>query len=259
MLKSPLTAIFRKWGTSLVTTVAILLPYMLIVRGVGQAQGVGWAFEYVYFALFFTPFLYAFLFLFLAPRLNEFKPTARVVGVLGALGVGVILAFILPIHVPEPNSNVSLAISATGEKNPNAQGTEVWLVGLARADGIQVDQSEFIPDSNWQIKDKSLMSPGTHSPAVLTWTGVTNQNMQLTLLSHAWSGIAKITWNGVVQTVDLYDPGRKNVTIDLPYYKQASPVYRTVFLSFTGITFGLLVLGVVLYFTSRNTETNGEA
>ncbi len=237
-----------KWLASLITSVSLLLPYMLFTYQTGQLDGIGWLFEYIYFALFFTPIFYMLLFLFMAVRLAKYKKNIKWLLVFGLFALGILLAFILPIHIPALKSNVSLIINTTAEKNPNSQGSEIWVIALTQADGKQIPQSEFKFDDQWQIKDGAFMSAGEQASAMLSWGGKTNQPMQLTFLTHNWSGIAQVTWNGSTQRLDLYSQDAQNKIIDLPYVQQVPALYKFIFLFLIGAILGLLLLNLALFF-----------
>ena len=188
---------------------------------------------------------YIILFRVLPPRLKRFRATATIALSLAALSFGIGLAGVLP--TPRPVTH-HLEIVATGQQNPAALGSEVWVTELRLADGTKVPSRAFTREGDWEIRDGVPISHQAQ-PATLRWSGFPKvvpeavvhgtwriQNLQssipaesearvtrretrnaaLHFLSHPHSGIARITWNDHVRTVDLYSPAKTERVIPLP-------------------------------------------
>lgn len=125
-----------------------------------------------------------------------------------------------------PRYPVELIIEATGEKGPKAKGSEVWFLGVFQGDDINQVPGEVIADASWEPRDQRWVSY-QKQPATLRWQSVIDNDVELRLTSHPWSGVATITWQGVPQQLDLYaenDPIRRVV---LPL-DRTRPEYRSL-------------------------------
>lgn len=112
-----------------------------------------------------------------------------------------------------------LEIIATGLKSAQSQGSEVWISGLTNTCGIQIPHEQFSPGEGWERRESEQgrqFVSATAQPATLRWRGSTEEPLILLLGTHCWSGLVKIRWDGVEQTLDLYaEHGGKRV-MELP-------------------------------------------
>lgn len=112
----------------------------------------------------------------------------------------------------------SLEIIATGRRNVRSQDSEVWLGQLTHADGRIVPLKDFDADRGWerrQEKGKEYLYSRQNQPAKLRWKGIAEGPMRLSLVSHPWSGVAEIRWNGIKRSIDLFsNDGRLELTLD---------------------------------------------
>lgn len=111
-----------------------------------------------------------------------------------------------------------LIIIATGEKNLDAKGNEVWFRALKYPDGREVPLESLVCDEGWTMRqegeDRYLVA-SARQPATLRWSGEIDGPMTLILGTHDWSGFAKLRWNGREDLIDLCSTGGYRV-IDLP-------------------------------------------
>ena len=147
---------------------------------------------------------------FLRPRLAEFSLPKRLLWAVTAGAVGALLVWAIPVPPAPVWTAHSVKIVATGQKSATSQGSEVWVYGLFAPDGrCVVPATEFSKEGDWEVREGALVSRH-RQPATLTWEGLGARDLQLRILSHPSSGIAKVAWNGGEQEVDLYaTPGRR--------------------------------------------------
>ena len=140
---------------------------------------------------------------FLRPRLAEFSIPKRLFWVVAAAAAGALLLWAIPIPPAPVRTDHSVKVVATGRKSAASQGSEVWVYGLFAPDGrCVVSATEFSKEGDWEARDGALVSCRSQ-PATLTWEGLGARDLQLRVLSHPGSGIAKVTWNGGEQEVNL--------------------------------------------------------
>jgi hypothetical protein len=196
----------------------------------------------VYLVGVFTLVGYGLLFRVALPRLRA-AGRAPVAWSLGALAAGCLLAALLALRpVPRPHT---LELIATGQRNPAARGSEVWVTGLYRADGSQVAVSELTLEGDWEIRDGVPLSY-RNQPATLRWTGVLDGDAVLRLLAHPWSGVVQVRWDGRTETIDLYADAATTRELALPHVPPVgepwAPVLRGVFFGADAISLGLGLL-----------------
>jgi hypothetical protein len=203
----------------------------------------------LYLAVVFSIGAYLLLFRFVLPRLRPFSRRARMAWGIMPFLTGTVLLLAVPVHLPSLAAQHQLEIVATGQKNPAAHSSEVWVAGLFLSDGTRIDASHFEMDGNWEVRDGVPLSY-QKQPAVLRWQGAADGEVRLRLLSHSWSGIATITWDGVSQTIDLYaEPGvPKDIALQVePLFSWLSAV---VFLADI-ISLGMIILVLSVWLATR--------
>ena len=145
---------------------------------------------------------------------------------LNALALGAALA---ALALP-PAASVAthqLEVRAIGQKNAGAKGSEIWIIGLYGADLQPAPLDDFERTPGWALADGKLVYSGA-SPAAARWRGSLAGAAELHLVSHPWSGIAEITWDGQKQIVDLFNELEGGAVKVLPF--PAPPASsRTVF------------------------------
>jgi hypothetical protein len=149
------------------------------------------------------------------PRLADRSRLARALWILGSGVAAGLLILVIPLTLPSPPLPYAplqhLEIVATGQRNPKAKSSELWVQGLIRPDGSRVAPEEFVLEGRWEIRDGVPLSFRSQ-PATLRWAGRLRGDAKLRLMSHPWSGIVEITWNGQPRTIDLYaDPATSKV------------------------------------------------
>ncbi len=137
---------------------------------------------------------------------------------LAALVVGA--AFVAALVHPVAQHYPKISVTATGQKNPAAASSEVW-VGLES--GAQPVEGHWSGGGDaWEPRGQRYVSY-RKQPATLAWDGTWGDGARLELARHPWSGIARVDIGGREQTLDLYAPVASTWTIPLP---SPSPSWR---------------------------------
>ncbi len=114
-----------------------------------------------------------------------------------------------------PPSKHSLLIHALGQKNNNANSSEVWITGI-KVDGKAVDlqhEAQYNADQ-WELRD-SMIGSYKNQPAALVLTVYAQKDIMVSMASHAFSGKIDVILDGKIQTIDLYNAGNEVKTIEL--------------------------------------------
>lgn len=165
----------------------------------------------------------------------------------GLAGCGVFLAVVIPVHVPQQPARQHLEIIATGNRNEQAQGREVRLVGLYGSDGTAIGFGQFRSDSaSWAEQDNQLIAKD-HFPANLLWEADLNEPIRLMFIAHPWSGIVRVVWNGQTHEIDLYSqqPTTKEVVFKPSITRPAFEIY---YYPVVGILIAVILLVLLTFF-----------
>jgi hypothetical protein len=187
----------------------------------------------------------------LRPRWLTFAPAGRRAWLIGTLLCAAWLVVAIPISPRLPPSHHTLAIVATGQRNPAAQGSEVWLQRLERSDGLPLPLTDLQPEGDWEMRDNVWLSY-QNQPATLRWQGPMDGSLRLILTAHPWSGLVRVVWDGQDQMVDLYDPAGTTREITLAVATAPTgltPLALSLYVAWTVALAGLL-LGVGLVLTT---------
>ncbi len=153
------------------------------------------------------------------PRLAMYVPGKwrRRGWIVAALLVGGLILAVVPVGAPRPpwRARHSLEVVALGEKSAASASTEVWLIELLRSDGSTVPPTEIACDGEWNVVNGKLVSY-QQQPAAFSWGPRLEGPAELRLIAHPFSGLARVTWDGVSQIVDLYAPTQGGKHIPLP-------------------------------------------
>ncbi|MDD5367994.1 MAG: hypothetical protein PHQ40_02820 [Anaerolineaceae bacterium] len=138
---------------------------------------------------------------------------------------------------------ITLELYATGERNPVAKGSEVWVEGIS-VGLLKLAPETLFRQGKWEIRE-GVPAAVSGEPAVMTWSGQSIGPVKLAFLSHPWSGIVKVTVNGETEIVDLYSSSeagsRKEVILRLP--PPSTPLEFTYLILFTtGVSIAYLLL-----------------
>lgn len=149
-----------------------------------------------------------------APRVDRLLgwTVQRLLGVsLITLCIGIALTYALPLS-PLPLSTSSIEVDALGRTSSPTGGTEVWVQLIK--DGKPVPSSEMKASGTWKQVDGFLVSSSGSTPNSLSWSGASTSDLQLRFVSHPWSGLARVSWDGKSQELNLYSAQGRDVVIN---------------------------------------------
>ncbi len=174
-----------------------------------------------------------------------------------SLCAGVFLVLVLPLI---PSGKIHrLEILATGESNPESLGREVRYVVLYRADtNEKVKREELTGEGLWKNDSGELVT--SEPSAALRWKGGFNKDVKLLLIlrSTAWSGKAKVVWDGKSQDIDLYAEMGSGGPITIPFSARAGNGWlRGVHWVINTLVLGFIVLIAVFLCTAWSTADDG--
>jgi hypothetical protein len=185
----------------------------------------------------------------LRPRWLTFAPAGRRAWLIGASLCAAWLVIAIPISPRLPPSRHTLDIIATGQRNPAARGSEVWLQRLERSDGLPLPLTDLQPQGDWEMRDNVWLSY-QNQPATLRWQGALEGHLRLILTAHPWSGLVRVIWDGQERMVDLYDPvgTTREITLAVaPPPSGLTPLALSLYVAWTVALAGLLLgVGLVL-------------
>lgn len=129
-----------------------------------------------------------------------------------ATTLGWLLTWMVPIP-PMPGTPLTITVDALGTHSPQSQGREVWARLVV--DGRIVPLDEVARTPAWDSANDFIVSPMKAPPGQFTWTGYYRHGASLMLMTHAWSGNARVSWNGNSRDYDLYSPEGNDFTLRL--------------------------------------------
>ena len=120
-----------------------------------------------------------------------------------------------------PQETVTVRISATGEKNEQSKGNEIWLKEIS-IDGIAADLNSIWHDSFWNFNQdvNSLVATPPEEGSTIQFSCNRARTIKLEFQTTAYSGIVEIEEEGNIERVDLYEEetGNKMYQVDTPTY-----------------------------------------
>ena len=130
-----------------------------------------------------------------------------------SLAAAFVLAFIgvvaWPIEPWRSGETYDIAITALGEKNPDAVASQVWI---ASSPG-RIDLGAFAASSSaplgWEQRSHALWSglvSYRNQPATISFHGVLRPEDGFLFDRHRWSGKVRVEINGETRDYDLYSP-----------------------------------------------------
>lgn len=250
----------RRWSLAGALALAPTFSYTAhaVIRNIQSNWGRLLMVAYVLALL--TPAVYWLLFRFALPRLRHWPASRRLTALGGALLAGALLAALLPR--PQLLRLHRLELTALGQRNPAAQASQVWVIGLRRPDGSAVPLADLQPSGDWRLQDGKLAALGSQ-PATLRWEGGLAGDPTLLLLTHRWSGLAEVRWDDQAQTVDLFSPAEGTRTLGPPPGPRPGSWREALLGALTRATdvasAALLVLVTGLWIAPRSVRRDGVA
>lgn len=198
----------------------------------------------------FTYFAHRALTRVILPELNRRRAGARLAWLAACLlaaGVAILVVPLQPerIHFLFPQHTLRIALLQ--EQNPQSGGSLLQIVHWKDGESFLFSLAEFRTGPDWQIKDQMLQT-SQFTAGSATWQGSLLHRGFLGLLTGPQAGVARITWDGVTQDVDLYTPSPtlKVIKLDgsgLPARPFAWLAYATYLV---GLWFTFLALSLAL-------------
>lgn len=163
---------------------------------------------FFFFGLYFLVLLSALAYGLLGAvvgRLRQFSPRARIAWLVGAPLLGVMATLVIPTFPPQPwfGEEMEVTITPLNERNPAAQGSEVWLLRASNG-GQALDLATFAHDGGWVWRDNGELVALTGTTAPLRWRGQVRSALMVELLEHPWSGRVRVQVGDQAQELDLY-------------------------------------------------------
>ena len=144
----------------------------------------------------------------------------------------VILLFVfIPEKTPPFPTIHTLAIEVTGKTNPQSQGIEVEITQITLPDGNPLMITDLQLTGAWNIGETNAL--GWQAGDRLEYQRELMGGINIVFRMGPKSGIAKITWDGKPQTVDLYYPREETKLIHLPgsSWGQPRPMWQALALA----------------------------
>ncbi|NFF80804.1 acyltransferase [Clostridium botulinum] len=162
------------------------------------------------------------------------------------------------------NSYDNITVMATGEKNENSEGTEVWIKG-ALVDGKWYEADEIF-ENVWISKDNCMLGwMEFNQPENLTNTIEgklpTGKKRELIFEGNKWRGKAVISINQEVKNVDLYlnQENSKDISEEIQYVNVVNEIgtenymYKIVFVVSLIVSF---IGSLGLYYINEKKQKN---
>jgi hypothetical protein len=131
------------------------------------------------------------------------KKTQIIISVIFSMLLSLVLIICIPIQFNHIKQDFDLKIIGTGEKNSKSHASEVWLVNIT-VDGINLDLSKVNLMDGWMKKDGALLSYNQQKPQTLDLKLKVKENVKITFVKHAWSGIVHLNYGDNIRSIDLY-------------------------------------------------------
>ncbi|MBY4898124.1 hypothetical protein [Cupriavidus sp. AU9028] len=127
--------------------------------------------------------------------------------VLVVLGLcGAAIGGLLP---PAPGGAQRVELTATGERNPEAKGSEVWALDV-------VPGRVHMEGPGWEHRDGRVSVSWQSQPSTAVLKGPWRQGDVLRLVTHAYSGIVELKADGRTERIDLYSAEQGAIMVTLP-------------------------------------------
>jgi len=162
-------------------------------------------------------------------RTRQHGVALAVMALCGA-GIGALLP-------PMPGEGPRIEITATGERNASASGSEVWLRDV-------VPGRVYFDGPGWERRDGQISVSWQSQPNTAGLRGPWRAGDVLRLSTHPQSGIVELRIGSHRERIDLYSPAQGEVTVALPA-PSASPA-RAVLYGALPVLLLLAIGGVLL-------------
>lgn len=161
--------------------------------------------------------------------------------VLAIVVMGLCGAAIGTLLPPAPGQGQQVEVTATGERNPQGKGTEVWVADV-------VPGRVFVEGPGWERRDGRVSVSWQAQPSTAVLKGAWREGDVLRFNTHPLSGIAELRVAGHTERIDLYSPEPGSVAVALPP-PAASPLRVAVQAALPALL--LVALGGLLLYLPR--------
>jgi len=128
---------------------------------------------------------------------------------LRSLAAALLLAFLgvaaWPISPWRSGEKYVVAITALGEKSPDAASSEVWIAGAPDGVDLGALAASSTTPLGWEQRGQTLVSY-RDQPATISFHGVLKPEDQFLFGRHHWSGRVRVEINGQSRDYDLHSP-----------------------------------------------------
>jgi len=156
----------------------------------------------------------------------------------------------LPVSLFSDTSDY-VTIVATGDRNANSKGTEVWM---PEADSRRIEEKIVSKDPGWENREGALVSYKDQPAEIKSFLKLKTTRF-LSFSTHEYSGIVEVKYKDAERRIDLYSPIQGVIRVDL---SQIAPMKVDVLDNFVfyglclgGFFIGFLILILIL---SRQTS-----
>ncbi len=126
-----------------------------------------------------------------------------------SLAAALLLAFLgvaaWPISPWRSGEKYVVAITALGEKSPDAASSEVWIAGAPGGVDLGALAASSTTPLGWEQRRQTLVSY-RDQPATISFHGVLKPADQFLFGRHHWSGKVRVEINGQARDYDLHSP-----------------------------------------------------
>lgn len=171
------------------------------------------------FVLFYFEFMQILLLYFLK-KANEHIKVKKMQYIFCSVLAGT-TAFLLldAMEINFPRDKTTVTIEATGERNENSKGSEIWM-GSISIDGEKVNLDTIWHDSVWKYDPaiNYLIATSSEQSSTIQFSCEQARKIEIEFQTSEYSGIVEITDDEKNEKIDLYakETGRKRYTIDIP-------------------------------------------
>ena len=180
------------------------------------------------------------------PLLRNYSPKNRLLWVSICMLAGFFLVLTMPLMVyPKPQV---VQFTATGEKNANSKGSEVWLNSIitgSRAAPVHISDCK----GDWLLTYNALVSYQEWQPSKLICTIGTTEDIYIDLGMHPWSGKVRLNFEGQNIREDLYSAeagAGKQIILEVTTSRLDQIIWLLLFIA-DGVTIGFLLLAMTLW------------
>lgn len=127
-----------------------------------------------------------------------------------------------------------ITILATGERNPDSKGTEVWI---PESDAKRLQAKVVRQDAGWESREGAMVSYQNQPATIQSFLKLKSEKY-LTFSTHEYSGVVEVKYGKSGRRIDLYSPTQGVLKLDL---SEIAPMKIDLLDNFSSIALSLLV------------------